>query len=155
MDTDERGFDMLGAGPSTGGVCGLSCRTSRGYNGRRVSMPSETQGPNVVVFFTDQQRWDTTGVHGNPLELAFDRMANMEPTSTTRSPQPYAVRPVVPADRHVRHHHRLWRNGIPLPPDARTLHYFGEGGLHTGYIGKWHLAGQDPVPRSQRGGYGY
>ncbi|MEZ4583601.1 MAG: sulfatase-like hydrolase/transferase [Caldilineaceae bacterium] len=22
--------------------------------------------PNVIVFFTDQQRWDTTGVHGNP-----------------------------------------------------------------------------------------
>ena len=20
---------------------------------------------NVIVFFTDQQRWDTTGVHGN------------------------------------------------------------------------------------------
>ncbi len=26
--------------------------------------------PNVVVFFTDQQRWDTTGVHGNPLDSA-------------------------------------------------------------------------------------
>ena len=22
--------------------------------------------PNVIVFFTDQQRHDTTGVHGNP-----------------------------------------------------------------------------------------
>ena len=22
--------------------------------------------PKVIVFFTDQQRWDTTGVHGNP-----------------------------------------------------------------------------------------
>ena len=33
--------------------------------------------PNVIVFFTDQQRWDTTGVHGNPLNLtpSFDRMA--------------------------------------------------------------------------------
>ena len=33
--------------------------------------------PNVVVFFTDQQRWDTTGVHGNPLDLTpnFDRFA--------------------------------------------------------------------------------
>jgi len=25
--------------------------------------------PNVIVFFTDQQRWDTTGLHGNPLGL--------------------------------------------------------------------------------------
>jgi arylsulfatase A-like enzyme len=33
--------------------------------------------PNVIVFFTDQQRWDTTGVHGNPLGLTpnFDRVA--------------------------------------------------------------------------------
>ena len=33
--------------------------------------------PNVLVFFTDQQRWDTTGVHGNPLDLTpnFDRLA--------------------------------------------------------------------------------
>ena len=33
--------------------------------------------PNVIVFFTDQQRWDSTGVHGNPLDLTpnFDRMA--------------------------------------------------------------------------------
>ena len=36
-----------------------------------------TRRPNVIVFFTDQQRWDTTGVHGNPLDLTpnFDRMA--------------------------------------------------------------------------------
>ena len=36
-----------------------------------------SQRPNVIIFFTDQQRWDTTGVHGNPLDLTpnFDRMA--------------------------------------------------------------------------------
>ena len=33
--------------------------------------------PNVIVFFTDQQRWDTTGAGGNPCGLTpnFDRMA--------------------------------------------------------------------------------
>lgn len=33
--------------------------------------------PNVTVFFTDQQRWDSTGVHGNPMGLTpnFDRFA--------------------------------------------------------------------------------
>jgi arylsulfatase A-like enzyme len=33
--------------------------------------------PNVIVFFTDQQRWDSTGVHGNPLNLTpnLDRLA--------------------------------------------------------------------------------
>lgn len=38
---------------------------------------SVSSKPNVVVFFTDQQRWDTTGVHGNPMNLTpnFDEMA--------------------------------------------------------------------------------
>ena len=33
--------------------------------------------PNVVIFFTDQQRWDTSSLHGNPLDLMpnFERMA--------------------------------------------------------------------------------
>jgi len=33
--------------------------------------------PNVIVFFTDQQRWDSTGLHGNPLDLTpnLDRVA--------------------------------------------------------------------------------
>ena len=33
--------------------------------------------PNDIACFTDQQRWDTTGVHGNPLGLTsnLDRLA--------------------------------------------------------------------------------
>ncbi len=29
-------------------------------------MPSS---PNVLLFFTDQQRWDTVGCYGNPMNL--------------------------------------------------------------------------------------
>lgn len=47
-----------------------------------------------------------------------------------------------------------YRNGIPLPKSEKTLaHYFREAGYRTGYIGKWHLATQDPVPEAERGGY--
>ena len=51
--------------------------------------------PNVIVFFTDQQRWDAAGALGNPLELMpnFDRMATQAPTSTTASLSPSAGRP--------------------------------------------------------------
>jgi arylsulfatase A-like enzyme len=40
-------------------------------------MKPRTDKPNVIVFFTDQQRWDTSGLHGNPLGLmpTFDRVA--------------------------------------------------------------------------------
>ena len=31
-------------------------------------MANRTGRPNVVVFFSDQQRWDSTGVHGNPVD---------------------------------------------------------------------------------------
>ena len=33
--------------------------------------------PNIIVFFTDQQRWDTSSLHGNPLSLMenFDHYA--------------------------------------------------------------------------------
>ncbi|MBC7237092.1 MAG: sulfatase-like hydrolase/transferase, partial [Chloroflexi bacterium] len=33
--------------------------------------------PNILVFFTDQQRWDTVGAYGNSLGLTpnLDRMA--------------------------------------------------------------------------------
>jgi arylsulfatase A-like enzyme len=49
-----------------------------------------------------------------------------------------------------------FRNGVPLPTDARTLaHHFRDAGYDTGYIGKWHLADEEPVPEPKRGGYQY
>ncbi|MCY3905984.1 MAG: sulfatase-like hydrolase/transferase [Anaerolineaceae bacterium] len=118
--------------------------------------------PNVIVFFTDQQRWDSTGAHGNPLDLTpnFDRVAR-EGTHVSRS---FTCQPVCGPARSVLQTGRYatetgcFRNGIALPQDAQTLaHHFREGGYTTGYIGKWHLAdaGPGPVPVEQRGGYEY
>lgn len=118
------------------------------------------RAPNVIVFFTDQQRWDSTGVHGNPLGLTphFDRMA----MTGTHFSQMFTCQPVCGPARSCLQTGRYatstgcYRNGIPLPQDARTLaHYFGEGGYDTAYIGKWHLAGHEPVPPGERGGYRY
>jgi arylsulfatase A-like enzyme len=124
-------------------------------------MPDNTSGrPNVIVFFTDQQRWDTTGLGGNPLDLTpnLDRAAQQG----TNVPLAFTPQPVCGPARSVMMTGRYatatgcYRNGIPLPPDARTVaHHFRTAGYNTGYIGKWHLAGQDPVPPDQRGGYDY
>ena len=50
----------------------------------------------------------------------------------------------------------VYRNNVPLPTDAPTLgRLFGTAGYQTGYIGKWHLGTQDPVPVAEQGGYDF
>ena len=119
--------------------------------------------PNVVVFYTDQQRWDTTGVHGNPMDLTpnFDRMAQRGThvfNSFTCQPVCGPARSCLQTGLYATTT-GCFRNGIPLPPDSRTLaHHFRDAGYRTAYIGKWHLYGRGttgPVPREGRGGYEY
>jgi arylsulfatase A-like enzyme len=117
--------------------------------------------PNVLVFFTDQQRWDTTGIHGNPMGLTpvFDDMAihgtNVEYAFT---PQPVCgpARACLQTGMYATaiHHHR---NGLTLTKQRKRMaDCFREAGYYTGYIGKWHLApGQREVAVQDRGGYEY
>lgn len=114
--------------------------------------------PNVVVFLTDQQRWDTSGLHGNPLELTpnFDRMAQRG----THVAHSFTCQPVcAPARSSLQTgmyatRTGVHRNGFALAPQAQTLaHHFNAAGYRTGYIGKWHLAETEPVAEAQRGGY--
>jgi arylsulfatase A-like enzyme len=116
--------------------------------------------PNVIVFFTDQQRWDTTGVHGNPLGLTpnLDRLA----AGGTHCFNAFTCQPVCAPARAVLQTGKyatttgVYRNAIPLGPEHKTLaRYFKQGGYRTGYIGKWHLASGDPVPQGEQGGYDY
>lgn len=121
-------------------------------------MPKAKEKPNVIVFFTDQQRWDTTGVHGNPLELTpnFDRMAKEGVHfSHFFTPQPVCgpARGCFQTGMYATEN-GVYRNNISLSHDKKTLaHYFKEAGYQTGYIGKWHLASEDPVLEDERGGY--
>jgi arylsulfatase A-like enzyme len=114
--------------------------------------------PNVIVFLTDQQRWDTVGLHGHPLKLTpnFDRLAEagmFVPNSFTCQPVCGPARSALQTGLYPTTT-GCFRNDIPLPQGQKTLaHYFAEGGYETGYIGKWHLASKEPVPVEQRGGY--
>ena len=132
--------------------------------GRSIERESSLdQKPNVVVFFTDQQRWDTTGVHGNPLGLTphFDRVAKQGTHAYhTFTPQPVCgpSRACMQTGMYATAN-GSYRNMIPLNPELTTLaHYFNEAGYETGYIGKWHLADGKhfgAVPEEERGGYQY
>lgn len=117
--------------------------------------------PNVVVFFTDQQRWDCSGLHGNPLDLMpnFDRLAR----AGTHLVNSFTCQPVCGPARSSFQTGQYatmtgcFRNGIPLRPDAVTLaKCFSNAGYTTGYIGKWHLgdeASPGAVRPEHRAGY--
>ncbi len=118
--------------------------------------------PNIIVFFTDQQRWDTTGLHGNPLGLSpnFDRLARAGTDvhySITCQPVCGPARACLQTGLYATET-GCFHNGVALPRESRTLaHYFSEAGYDTAYIGKWHLSDEahGPVSPAQRGGYDY
>ncbi len=121
-----------------------------------------TQKPNILFILTDQQRWDTTGVHGNPLDLTpnFDRMARQG----THLYHMFTCQPVCAPARACLQTGRyatqngVWRNGIALGSQPTLAHYFDDAGYATGYIGKWHLgdpAVEDLTLEPFRGGYQY
>jgi len=133
-------------------------------------MKRRNKKPNVLVFFTDQQRWDTTGVHGNPLGLTpnFDRTA----LRGTHLYNAFTPQPVCAPARSCFQTGQyatttgVWRNLLAIRENAVTLATcFNEAGYDTGYIGKWHLGGvepglfdwkkQQPVPKNRRGGYDF
>ncbi len=136
-----------------------------GYDPDRLSFPLPRERPregggrpNIVVFLTDQQRWDTVGAYGNPLGLTpnFDRAA-ARGTLVERS---FTVQPVCGPSRACLQTGRYatqsgsFRNGLPLRTGVRTLATdLRAAGYRTAYVGKWHLASRDPVPQPERGGY--
>jgi arylsulfatase A-like enzyme len=124
-------------------------------------MPDRNR-PNVIVFFTDQQRWDTAGVYGNPMGLTpnLDRMA----ARGTLFRNAFTCQPVcAPARGCIQTglwatQHGVWRNALVLDPAHKRLGEFLRAeGYRTGYIGKWHLSDTNdkPVPAEMRRGYDY
>jgi choline-sulfatase len=131
-------------------------------NQKGLSDVTQDRGPrpNVLVFLTDQQRWDSLGAHGNPLDLTpnLDRVAAAGTDMTHAfTPQPVCApaRSVLQTGEYATRT-GVYRNDLALPPDTPTLaRHFGAAGYDTAYIGKWHLANTRaaPVPPELRGGY--
>ncbi|MFC9862603.1 MULTISPECIES: sulfatase-like hydrolase/transferase [unclassified Streptomyces] len=125
-------------------------------------VPPTGAPPQVIVVLTDQQRWDTTGAHGNRAGVTpeFDRIARegtLFEQAITSNPVCAPARSALQAGRYPTAT-GVFRNGLPLPQDIPTLAgEFAAAGYTTGYIGKWHLGGEDgpdgPVPPGRRGGY--
>jgi len=118
--------------------------------------------PNILVLFSDQQRWDTLGCYNPSADFTpqLDRLA----TEGVRFEKAFTCQPVCcPARACLQTglyatQTGCYRNGIPLtlPQSVPTIaDQFHENGYETAYIGKWHLSstGTQPVPPGLRGGY--
>ena len=125
--------------------------------------------PNILFFFSDQQRWDTCGCYGQQMEVTpnLDQMAR----EGVRFDKAFTCQPVCgPARASIQTGKyaaevNCHTNHRRLPAGEKTVaHYLAGHGYSTAYIGKWHLAsgpGDDPadnfrdkaVPPDRRGGY--
>ena len=132
-------------------------------------MPESKKQPNIIFFFTDQQRWDTCGCYGQELPITpnLDLMAS----EGVRFDKAFTCQPVCGPARACLQTGKYaaeigaHTNNRILPLDEPTIAKWLSGaGYEVGYIGKWHLAstgakdGPDdfrtkPVPPERRGGY--
>ena len=132
---------------------------------RQVEDKSSDKRPNIIFFFTDQQRWDTLGCYGQRLPISpnLDRMAKegvLFENAFTCQPVCGPARAVVQTGKYATEI-GCFRNGIALPLDEVTMaDRLSEAGYEVGYIGKWHLASDaehkfatKPIPPERRGGY--
>ena len=121
------------------------------------------KNPNFLIFFTDQQRWDTSKLHGNTEDLTpnYDFMAR----SGTHFFNAFTNQPVCGPARSIMQTglypttSGCFRNQIPLKKNENTVaKILSKNGYNTGYIGKWHLANPENfgyVLKEERGGYDF
>ena len=127
---------------------------------------------NIIFYFTDQQRWDTCGCYGQPLDITpnLDKLA----AEGVKFENAFTPQPVCGPCRALFQTGKYptetgcFRNNVMLPKGVKTLGEYMEqdAGYETAYIGKWHLASdgeleQKPtidytitaIPQELRGGY--
>lgn len=129
--------------------------------------------PNIIFYFSDQQRWDTLGCYGQPLNVTpnLDQLAK----EGVRFENAFTCQPVCGPARACLQSGKYatqigcHRNAQALPQGITTLaDYFQQEGYETAYVGKWHLASnrasytappdeenfeKRAIPEERRGGY--
>lgn len=132
-------------------------------------MNVEQNRPNIIFFFTDQQRWDTCGCYGQKLGITpnLDEMAKegvLFENAFTCQPVCGPARACLQTGKFASEtgNHT---NHTMLPIEEDTIaKILRRNGYETAYIGKWHLAScgkfgeendftKKPVPPERRGGY--
>jgi arylsulfatase A-like enzyme len=116
------------------------------------------QKPNIVIYHSDQFRWDFLGANGLN---SSTKTPNLDALAAEGTNFDYAVtnQPVCAPSRAVlltgcyATNTGVWRNGLGLREDLPTIATeLRKAGYTANYIGKWHLS---PGTEAAGGGRGY
>jgi arylsulfatase A-like enzyme len=135
--------------------------------GPGVAPPNKGRKPNIVIYHSDQFRWDFVGANGLN---SSTRTPNLDALIAGGTNFTHAVtnQPVCGPSRSVMLTGRyasetgVWHNGLGLKQDLPTIATeLRKAGYTANYIGKWHLApgsaaeggGRGAVKLEQRGGF--
>ena len=122
--------------------------------------------PNIIFYFSDQQRWDTLNEELMPNVWSLGEKGMIFENCFTCQPVCGPARACLQTGQYATEN-GCYKNGISLPENTKTLaDYFNENGYDTAYIGKWHLASDDApgkgihcekkaIPTEKLGGYKY
>ncbi len=134
--------------------------------GKAPAQPKQRRRPNIILYLSDQFRWDFVGVNG---ANSSTRTPNLDAMARRGTNFTHAItnQPVCAPSRSVLFTSRyatetgVWQNGPGMRQDLPTL--AGElrkAGYTANLIGKWHLApgdaqhgGPGPVAPEWRGGF--
>lgn len=100
--------------------------------------------PNILLITTDQQRWDTLGINGNPLiQTAFLDNLAAKGTNFSRAysttPSCIAARRTLLTGQHATTHGMVgYVDNVEFKPDYTVPQLLGEAGYQTELIGKLH-----------------
>ena len=138
-----------------------------GSSAAQTSTASAKEQPNIVIYHSDQFRWDFVGANGLN---SSSHTPNLDILAAGGTNFTHAVtnQPVCAPSRSVLITGRyatetgVWHNGLGLKEDLPTIaSELRRAGYTANYIGKWHMApgteaeggGRGPVKPEHRGGF--
>jgi arylsulfatase A-like enzyme len=120
-----------------------------------------TAKPNIVLYMSDQFRWDflgANGLNGSTRTTNLDELASSGKNfchAVTNQPVCAPARSMMLTGRYATET-GVWHNGLPMSQSLPTLaSELRKAGYSANLIGKWHLAGSEPgfVKPELRGGF--
>ena len=168
MKVNRRSF-LVGtaAAAAQAGVAAALPHSVQAKTELKSGSPAGSRKPNIVIYHSDQFRWDFVGANGLN---SSTHTPNLDALAAAGTNFNHAVtnQPVCGPSRSVMLTGRyasetgVWHNGLGLKAELPTIATeLRKAGYTANYIGKWHLAagsaaeggGRGPVIAEHRGGF--